>query len=128
MARRVAAVSHDGIAVGAACFRAAMEGMAFKEPGVPRLIAEGLNYVKDARLVRLVNDVAEECHKTQDWRTGRDWIALHHGYEKHPGNCPIVTNHPVVIMTLLMGGDDFQPSITIATSARGDTACNAGNV
>ncbi len=128
MARKAASVSHDGMAVEAACFLAALEAMAFEEKDMNKLIAEGLKFVQDSRLLRLVDDVINECQKPQDWRTVREWIACNHGYDKYPGNCPIATNHASLIMALLKGGDDFQNSISIATSAGWDTDCNAGNV
>lgn len=40
----------------------------------------------------------------------------------------MVTNHLVVLMGLLMAGDDFNKSIMIASSAGWDTDCNAGNL
>jgi len=128
MAREAASVSHDGLAVEAACFLAAMEALAFVEPELNVLIATGLELVPGARLHRLVEDVANACSRTADWRSVRDWIETNHGYSKYPGNCPMATNHAAVLMALMMAGDDFQRSLSIATSAGWDTDCNAGNV
>ncbi|POP34515.1 ADP-ribosylglycohydrolase family protein [Lactonifactor longoviformis] len=128
MAKEAASVSHDGIAVSAACFLAAMESMAFEETNMDVLIDRGLSYVDDGLLHRLVADVREQCRKASDWHEVREWIAANHGYEKYPGNCPMITNHLVVLAALLMGGDDFNKSIMIAASAGWDTDCNAGNV
>jgi ADP-ribosylglycohydrolase len=128
LARQAARVSHDGLAVEAACFLAAMEALAFEETGLVRLAQEGLKFVHDDRLLRLVDEVITQCQATSDWRTVRDWIARHHGYERYGGTCPMATNHAALLMALLMGGDDFQRSISIATSAGWDTDCNAGNV
>ena len=128
MAREAASVSHDGLAVEAACVLAAMEALAFIEPRLDVLIEQGLKVTSDARLLRMANDVIDVCAKADDWRAVRDWIAQHHGYERYPGNCPMATNHLAVLMALLMGGDDFQRSIMIAASAGWDTDCNAGNV
>jgi hypothetical protein len=74
MAREAASVSHDGLAVEAACFLAAMEALAFVEPELNVLIATGLELVPGARLHRLVEDVANVCSRTADWRSVRDWI------------------------------------------------------
>lgn len=128
MARQAASVSHDGIAVDAACLLAAMESMAFEERDVHKLIREGLRLVSSPRLEQLVHAVFNECQRAEDWRAVRDWIEIHHGYDKYTGNCPMVTNHLAVIMALLMAGDDFQKSVSIAVSAGWDTDCNAGNV
>ena len=40
----------------------------------------------------------------------------------------MVTNHLSVLMALLLGGDDFGRSLSVAASAGWDTDCNAGNV
>ena len=128
MAREAASVSHDGLAVEAACVLAAMEALAFDEPRLEVLIEQGLKMTADARLLRMAGDVIDVCATTDDWRAARDWIAQHHGYERYPGNCPMATNHLAVLMALMMGGDDFQRSIMIAASAGWDTDCNAGNV
>jgi ADP-ribosylglycohydrolase len=129
LARRAASVSHDGLAVEAACLLAAMEALAFCERRLDRLLADGLRFVGHERLLRLVDGVVEQCQRyPHDWRLVRDWIARYHGYDKYPGNCPMATNHASVIMALLLGGDDFQRALTIATSSGWDTDCNAGNV
>jgi len=128
MAREAAGVSHDGIAVEAACYLAAMEAMAFSEKDLNKLLDEGLKYVRGDELPALVAAIREQCAKTDDWKVVRQWIADFHGYDKYPGNCPMVTNHLVVLMALLMAGDDFHRSISIASSAGWDTDCNAGNV
>lgn len=128
MAREAASVSHDGIAVEAACYLAAMEAMAFSERNLDRLLDEGLRYIRGGELPRLVAAVREQCAKTDDWHQVRQWIADHHGYDRYPGSCPMVTNHLVILMALLMAGDDFHRSVSIASSAGWDTDCNAGNV
>ena len=128
MAREAAGVSHGGIAVEAAVYLAAMEAMAFSERNLDKLMDEGLKYVRGDELPRVVAAIREQCAKTDDWHEVRRWIAENHGYDKYPGSCPMVTNHMVVLMALLMAGDDFQRSISIACSAGWDTDCNAGNV
>lgn len=127
-AQKAASVSHDGIAVDAACLLAHMEASAFEEKNIDRLLDNALAAVNIEELTKVITDLREQCSKTSDWREVREWIAKYHGYDKYPGSCPMVTNHLVVIMALLMGGDDFQKSIMIAASAGWDTDCNAGNV
>lgn len=128
MARQAASVSHDGLAVEAACYLAAMEAMAFSEQDINKLLDMGLKYVHGEELLRLIAAVREQCAKTDDWKQVRQWIADCHGYDRYPGNCPMATNHLVVLMSLLMAGDDFQKSVSIASTAGWDTDCNAGNV
>jgi hypothetical protein len=131
MAREAAVVSHDGIAVEAAVFLAAMEAMAFDEKNLDTLLREGRQFIADNESGRMLNalldDIIRVCDENDDWRTVRDWIEKHHSYARYRGNCPMVTNHLALIMALKFGGDDFRKSISIATSAGWDTDCNAGN-
>ena len=128
MAREAASVSHDGVAIDAAVYLAVMEAMAFEEKDINKLLDEGLKYVDNEKFKGLVTELRERCAKAIDWYEVRQWIADEHGYEKYPGNCPMITNHLVLLMAFIMGGDDFQKSCTIACSAGWDTDCNSGNV
>lgn len=128
LAREAARVSHDGIAVEAAVFLAVMESLAFVEKDIDTLLDAGLAFVSDTKLINLVADIRRVCAGSSDWKEVRQYIAQNHGYDKYLGNCPMVTNHLVVLMALIMGGDDFQKSISIAVTAGWDTDCNAGNV
>ncbi|MHC1771140.1 MAG: ADP-ribosylglycohydrolase family protein [Flexilinea sp.] len=132
MARQASIVSHDGIAVECAVYLAALEAMAFDEPGVDILLSKCRKYIGNNSYGRLLNqlldDVVAQCDAADDWRAVRDWIEENHNYAKYQGNCPMVPNHLAVIMALKMAGDDFRKSIGIAASAGWDTDCNAGNV
>lgn len=128
MAREAARVSHDGVAVDAAVYLAAMEALAFVEQDLDKLLDAGLKYVDNDDFRRLVGQLRQVCASTDNWIEVRDWIAAHHGYDKYPGNCPMITNHLVVLMSLIMGGDDFQKACMIACTAGWDTDCNSGNV
>ncbi|MDR3475508.1 MAG: ADP-ribosylglycohydrolase family protein [Devosia sp.] len=128
MVRAAASVSHDGVALDAAVLLGAMEAMAFSEARVDRLLDAGLRYVTDNHLLSVIDQIRNRCAKTDDWHQVRAWIAAHHGYAHYDGPCHMIPNHSIVIMALLMGGDDFGRSLTIATSAGWDTDCNAGNV
>ena len=128
MARAAASVSHDGIAIDAAVYLAVMESLAFEEKDINKLLDAGLPYVDNENFKDLVASLRKQCAKTNDWHKVRDWIADNHGYEKYPGNCPMVTNHLTVLMALIMGGDDFNKACMIACSAGWDTDCNSGNV
>lgn len=132
MAREACLVSHDGIAIEAAVYLAAMEAMAFDVKDVDILLQECRKYIADNEYGRILNglldDVIAQCEQTSDWRQVRDWIETNHNYAKYQGNCPMVPNHLSVIMALKMGGDDFRKSVAIAVSAGWDTDCNAGNI
>lgn len=128
MAKEAASVSHDGIAVDAAVYLAVMESMAFVEKDIQVLLDKGLTYIHNPKFIQLVSALRKQCEMASDWRQVRQWIAEYHGYDKYPGGCPMVTNHLVLLMALIMGGDDFNRSCMIACSAGWDTDCNAGNV
>lgn len=128
MARKAASVSHDGVAVDAAVYLAAMEAMAFEEKDIDKLLDKGLTYIDNEEFKSLIAELREKCAKASDWYEVRQWIADEHGYDKYPGNCPMITNHLTLLMAFIMGGDDFQKACMIACSAGWDTDCNSGNV
>lgn len=129
MARAAASVSHDGVAVEAAVLLAAMEAAAYGERDVDRLLDLGLGYCRSAELSAVIADVRDVCARSgDDWRAVRAWLGANHGYERYPGNCPMVPNHALLIASLLLGGDDFQKGLMIAVSSGWDTDCNAGNL
>lgn len=128
MARAAASVSHGGVAIDAAVYLAVMEAMAFREKNIDALLDGAMKYVDNEEFKSLVQELRAQCAKADDWHQVRQWIADHHGYERYPGNCPMITNHLVVLMALIMGGDDFHKSCMIACSSGWDTDCNSGNV
>ncbi len=83
----------------------------------------------DSIIYRMINDIREwHAADPQDWRTTRDQIAAHYGYDKYGGNCHMVPNHALIIHALLHGDDDFQKSLMIVNTCGWDTDCNSGNV
>lgn len=128
LVRKAASVSHDGIAVQAACHLAALEAMAFTEKNIDVLLDRAAKYVTDPLLTEIIADVRDICSKEKDWRKVRAYLDPKYGYGVWPGCCHMVPNHAMVIASILLGGDDFQKSISIAASAAWDTDCNAGNV
>jgi ADP-ribosylglycohydrolase len=129
MARAAGSVSHDGVALEAACLLAAMQAAAFEERGIDVLLDLGLRCSRSDELNRVVGDVREQCARAgDDWRAVRRWLGDHHGYERYPGNCPMVPNHALLIASFILGGEDLQKSLKIAVSSGWDTDCNAGNL
>ena len=128
MAKKAASVSHDGVAIDAAVFLAVMESLAFDEKNIDALLDKGLTYISNEDFKNLIAELRDRCKKAADWYEVREWIAEEHGYEKYPGNCPMITNHLTLLMSFIMGGDDFHKSCMIACSAGWDTDCNSGNV
>lgn len=128
LVKKAASVSHDGIALEAACHLAALEAMAFTEKNLEKLFDRAGDYVKDRQLKDMIEDVRSICKEEADWRKVRAYLDPKYGYDVFPGCCHMIPNHAMVLASILLGGDDFQKSISIAASAAWDTDCNAGNV
>jgi ADP-ribosylglycohydrolase len=129
LAGKAGSVSHDGEAVYAAQLVAAMEAQAFVEPRIDQLIEIGLKYLPaDCFVTRLVNDLRNWHRTDADWRLTRDRIENEYGYDKFPGNCHVIPNHAIIILSLLYSEDDFGRALMIANTSGWDTDCNSGNV
>ena len=129
LAGKAASVSHDGEAVLAAQFLAVMESQAFVEPDFYALFELGLSFVPPASLVaRLARDIRAWHSEQKDWAETRARIDDVYGYRKFAGNCHIIPNCAIVLLSLLYGGDDFGTALMIANTSGWDTDCNSGNV
>ena len=129
LARDAARVSHDGEAVHAAMLWAAMEAKAFLTADIDTLIDTGLSVIPgDCRIARLVEEIRAWHRTYADWRDTRRKIAEFHGYDKYAGNCHVMPNHALMIMSILYAPDDFSRAQKIVNTSGWDTDCNAGNV
>ncbi|GLQ55884.1 ADP-ribosylglycohydrolase family protein [Devosia nitrariae] len=129
LAEQAGKVSHDGESVHAAMLWAAMEAEAFRTSDIDTLIDTGLSVIPaDSLIARLIGDIRRWHKENADWRTCRQLIEDHYGYDKYPGNCHVVPNHALMIMAVLYAPDDFQKAQMIVNTSGWDTDCNAGNV
>ncbi len=129
LARRAASVSHDGEAIYAAQVVAAMEALAFVEPDLDELIDVAVSLIPgDSVIYRMIADLRDWHAGGSDWREARERLAARYGYHKYGGNCHVVPNHGLIILSLLHGDDDFQRTLMIVNTCGWDTDCNAGNV
>ncbi len=129
LAEAAGSVSHDGEAVHAAKLLAAMEAEAFRSSDVDHLIDVGLSIIPGNSLIaRLIADVRAWSAEFPDWRDARQKIEDNYGYDKFPGNCHVVPNHALIILTLLYSRGDFHRAMTIVNTSGWDTDCNSGNV
>jgi ADP-ribosylglycohydrolase len=128
LARRAASVSHDGEAIYGAQVLAAMEAQAFVESDIGKLIDTGVSFIpRDSVIYRLIDDLREWRGKEPDWRKAFELLAADYGYDKYGGNCHMVPNHGLIILSLLYGDDDFQKTLMIVNTCGWDTDCNSGN-
>jgi ADP-ribosylglycohydrolase len=130
LAGKAASVSHDGEAMYGAQVVAAIESLAFVEPDMNTLLDTAVTFIpRGSTIYRLIADLREwEQANPHDWRATFRKVEDRYGYDKFGGNCHMVPNHAVIILSLLHGDDDFQKSLMIANTAGWDTDCNSANV
>ena len=128
LARRAASVSHDGEAIYGAQVLAAMEAQAFVDSNIESLIDTGLSFIpKDSVIYCMINDIREWRAREPNWRAAFGLLGANYGYDKYGGNCHMVPNHGLIVLSLLYGGDDFQKTLMIVNTCGWDTDCNSGN-
>ncbi|MCU1475520.1 MAG: ADP-ribosylglycohydrolase [Subtercola sp.] len=128
LTRAAASVSHDGVALDAAAFFAAMRAQAFLCSDLDELTDIGLTYVSDPRLRQLVAAVTDHVQVGDDWKKTREWVDDQYGYHLYPGPCHSLSNTAMVLASLRVAGDDFGRAVAIASSVGFDTDSNAGTV
>lgn len=129
LAARAASVSHDGEAIYGAQVVAAMEAQAFVEPNIDVLLDTAVSFIPHSSVIyRMIGDLREWQAGGLDWRRAREQLEAHYGYDKYGGNCHMVPNHGVIILSLLYCDDGFQQALMIANTCGWDTDCNSGNV
>ena len=118
LAKRAGSVSHDGESVYGAQVVAAMEAYAFIEKDIKKIIEDSKKFVpNDSTIYKLISDIQDWSSGNLDWEQARSKIEDKYGYSKFPGNCHIVPNHALIILSLLFGDDDFQKSLMIVNTA-----------
>jgi len=140
LAAEAGRVSHDGEAVHAAQVVAALVSAAFdcsgascdddvSGPSMEAMLDTALGLIpSDSTIARLASDLRERRATDDDWRAGLALVKERYGYDRYPGNCHVVPNHGVVLLSLIWAPDDFQRALMIANTAGWDTDCNSGNV
>lgn len=129
LAQKAGSVSHDGESVYAAMLWAAMEAEAFRSADINHLIDTGLSVIpKDSLIAKLIAEIRDWRKTDDDWMVTRQRIEDQYGYAQYPGNCHVVPNHALMIMSVLYAPDDFQRAQMIVNTSGWDTDCNAGNV
>lgn len=130
LAAKAASVTHGGNGIYGGVFIASCVSYAFVEKDVRKIIEKGLSYIPaDCEYARVVRDVIKfHDEHPDDWRACYLYVRENWGYEKYPGNCHIIPNTAVIILSLLYGGGDYSRTVCICNMCGWDTDCNAGNV
>ena len=130
LAAKAASVTHGGNGIYGGVFVAACISAAFEEQNIRALIEKGLSYIPaDCEYTRVVRAVMAfyDAHP-DDWRSCYDYIFANFGYDRYPGNCHIIPNSAVMVLSLLYGAGDFSDTINICNMCGWDTDCNVGNI
>ncbi len=128
-AEKAARVSHDGEAIYGAKAVAAMVAQAFVEPTIEGLVETALRQMPaESTLAKVINDLIAWTSQESDWRENRARLEAEYGYSQFLGQCPLIPNHGLIILSLLQGRGSFDESMTIVNTSGWDTDCNSGNV
>jgi len=129
-AQKAASVSHGGNGVYGGMFIAACISAAFIEQDIEKIIEAGLSVIpEDCTYARMTRDVVNYYHAHPDnWREGFRFVKENYGYDRYPGNCHIIPNSAVIVLSLLYGQGDFSRTLNICNMCGWDTDCNVANV
>lgn len=125
-----ASVSHGGEGVLGARFFCAAISKAFETSDMNEIIQVGLDQLPIDSIYAKITRTVIEFYKEnpEDFRACRDMLEKDWGYDKYGGNCHIIPNAGVCVLSMLYGEGDFNKTVEIATMCGWDTDCNAGNV
>lgn len=130
-AAKAASVSHDGNGIYGGQYVAAAIALAFTAKDIREVLEGALNYIPTdceyARAARAVIRFYDE-QKVKNWREAYLYVRDSWGYAKYPGNCHIIPNAAVMILSMIYGEGDFDKTLNICNMCGWDTDCNVGNV
>lgn len=130
LAEKAASVTHGGNGVWGGVYVACAISLAFVEPDLEKVLEKALAYIPEdceyAKVVRAVTAYYKE--HPDNWRDCFQYIYENFGYDKYPGNCHIIPNAAVMILSMLYGKGDFTKTLCICNMCGWDTDCNVGNV
>jgi len=129
-AEKAASVSHDGEGIYGGKFIAAAIAAAYKASTVNELIDAGLAVIPQSCEYRRMTDAVRAFHSEHpdNWRACFLYVKENFGYDRYPGQCHIIPNSAVIVLSLLYGEGDFSRTINICNMCGWDTDCNVGNV
>lgn len=130
-AGKAASVSHDGNGVYGGQYVAAAIALAFTAKNIREVVEGALRCIPaDCEYARAVNAVIRfyDAQETKNWREAYIYVRDNWGYAKYPGNCHIIPNAAVMILSMLYGEGDFDRTLNICNMCGWDTDCNVGNV
>ena len=129
-AGKMASVSHGGNGIYGGQFIAACIACAFTESDMQKIIAAGLSVIPgDCEYRRMADSVIGFWkEKPENWEAAFKYVCDNFGYDRYPGNCHIIPNSAVIILSMLYGENDFDKTLNICNMCGWDTDCNVANV
>ncbi|ANE45173.1 crystallin [Paenibacillus swuensis] len=129
-AEKIASVSHDGNGKYGGMFIAACIAAAFNTKDMGNILNAGLSVIPDDCEFTRMTKAVMEYHREhpENWREAFFYVRDHFGYDLYPGECHIIPNAAVIVLSLLYGEGDFSRAINICNMCGWDTDCNVANV
>ncbi len=130
-AGKAASVSHGGNGVYGGQYVAAAIALAFTAKNIREVIEGALEYIPtDCEYARATKAVIAfyDGQAVKNWREAYRYVRDNWGYAKYPGNCHIIPNAAVMILSMIYGEGDFDKTLNICNMCGWDTDCNVGNV
>ncbi len=130
-AKKAASVSHDRNGIYGGMFIAACIAAAFYAQSVTEIIEAGLSQIpSDCEYTRMCRAVIDfwQTAKDDNWEKCFFFVRDNFGYDKYPGNCHIIPNAAVIVLSMLYSDGSFDRSMHICNMCGWDTDCNAGNL
>ncbi len=130
LAEKAASVTHGGNGIYGGIYVAVAISLAFVEKDVRTVLNQSLEYIPaDCEFARVTKAVMKFYDENpENWRNCFQYIFENFGYDKYPGNCHIIPNIAVMILSMLYGKGDFEDTLNICNMCGWDTDCNVGNV
>ena len=130
LAERAACVTHGGNGVYGGMFIAAAVSAAFDAKDIYETLQRALAVIpQDCTYARMVRDIWRFWEENPDnWRDCLWYIRDNYWQDKFPGNCHIMPNSAMMMLSMLYGKGSFSDTINICNMCGWDTDCNVANV
>ena len=129
LAEKASRVSHDGNGVYGGRFVAACIASAFTASGIEEILSSALSTIPfDCDYAKMARDIIRFHGEENSQKECFEYIRRHYWKDKFGGNCHIIPNAAIMVMSLLYGEGDFERTLKIANYSGFDTDCNAGNL
>ena len=103
--KNVWTINRRGIAAVTSSFFAAIAA-AFVEKDIRKVMDIALALIpEDSGYYRMAKDIYayHDAHAEKGWRSAMEYIIANWGYDRYPGNCHVIPNSAVMIMSMLYG-------------------------